>query len=224
MGLIQDIESRLLSAIKKLFEPVITPLVKLWNILKGFFAAIIDLIPETIQLVKDVIFEVNAWRQFRQNISFKSGVINLQSVRDAIEDLVQEFIDAWHALVGLFTDGFKLPLKSVSEAADAAEEVVVAFEDFFGKVGLREAIQKLSTSLEKAGGKALEILAIIQAVAEAALRVVRQLQTIVNAARDARELFQTGKGLFLQQNNRRRVLKLDDGTSIKIRLGNLHPA
>lgn len=222
MGLIQDIENRLLAAILKLLEPVIGPLRKLWGIIKGFFSALILVVPETITLVKGVIEEVNAWRDFKKGISFKAGVINLQSVRDHIEDLITEVIDAWHSLVDLFTSGFKLPLKSVQEAADAAEEVVVAFENFFGKFGLREAIQRLGVTLEKAGGKVFEVLAIIQAVAEEALKVVRELQSILNAVRDIRETFQTGKGLFLSQTNKRKTLRLADGGSIKIRVGNLH--
>jgi phage-related protein len=222
VALLDTLEAKLLQVIKNFFAPVIGPLQKLWNILKGFFTALIDVVPETIQLVKSTIAEINAWRTFKEGISFKSGVINLQSVKDHIGDLVQELIDAWHALVDLFTSGFKLPLRGVQEAADAAEEVVTAIEEFGGKFGLREFLANLATKLEKAGGKVLEILALIQAVAEEALKVVRELQTIVNAVRDVRTTFQTGEGLFLSQKNPRRVETLQDGTKIKIRVGNLH--
>ena len=222
MGLIQTLEDRLLAAIKEFFRPVIEPLTRFWNIIKGFFTALIDVVPETIQLVKDIIAEVNAWRHFKQGISFKSGVINLQSVRDHIEDLIGEIIDAWSALRDLFTSGFKLPYKSIQEAVDAAEEVVTAFEDFGGRFGLREFLGKLGAKLERAGGKVFEVLALVQAVAEEALHVVRELAAIVKAIRDVRETFQTGEGLFLSQKNKRRTLKLADGSSIKIRVGNLH--
>jgi len=222
VGLIQDIENRLLELLKSFFKPVISPLQKLWGLIKNFFTALIDVIPETIDLVKLIISEVDAWRHFKNNLSFRSGVINLQSVRDRISDLIQDFVNAWHALQGLFTDGFKMPVKTVNEAAEALEDVITAFEDFFGKVGLKEALSKLGTTLEKAGGKVFEVLAIIQACAEAALRVVRQLRAIVDATKDVRETFQEGKGLFLQQQNKRKIVKLDDGSVMKIRLGNLH--
>lgn len=222
MGLLDQIEARLLDAIKRALEPVITPLSKFWNVLKNFCTALIDVIPDTIALVRLILSEVAAWRTFKEDINFKTGVINLQSARDRIEQLIQEILDAWHALEGLFTDGFKLPLKSVNEAAEAAEEVVTAFEEFFGKFGLRELISKLSTSLEKAGGKVLEFLALLEACAEAALRVVRQITAIVTAIKDCRETFQTGTGLFLKQTNPRRTIQLADGSSIKIRVGNLH--
>lgn len=224
MGLLQQLEETLLQKLKSIFEPVISPLLKLWNIIKGFFTAVIDVIPETVTLVKDVIAEVNAWRHFKQGISFKTGVINLHSVRQHIEDLINELIDAWNSLKDLFTSGFKMPLRGVQEAADACEEVVTAFEDFFGKFGLKEGLSKLGSTLEKAGGKIFEILALIQAVAEEALKVVRELQSIVNAIRDVRLTFQTGEGLFLSQANRRKKIQLTDGSFRKIRLGKLAPS
>lgn len=222
MGLIQTLEDRLLAAIKRFFAPVISPLQKLWSVIKSFATALINVIPDTISLVQLVISEVKAWKSFKEGINFKTGVINLQSARDRIEQLIQEILDAWSALEGLFTDGFKLPLKSVNEMAEAAEEVVVAFEDFFGKFGLREFLSRLSSTLEKAGGKVLEVLALLEAAAEAALRVVHQLTAIVTAVKDVRETFQTGEGLFLSQKNPRKVLNLADGSSIKVRIGNLH--
>jgi len=222
VGLIDTIENKLLDLLKSFLKPVLDPLAKLWGLIKSFATALIDVIPDTIKLVNLVIAEVLAWRTFKEGINFKSGVVNLQSAKDRLQQIIDEIISAWNALKGLFTDGFKLPLKSVNEMADAAEELVVAFEDFFGKFGLQELLQKLSGSLKKAGGKVLEVLALLEAVAEAALRVVHQLTTIVQAIKDIRETFQTGEGLFLQQKNPRKIVKLADGSSIKLRLGNLH--
>ncbi len=222
MGLIQQLEDRILQAITSFLQPVLGPIQKLWGIIKGFFTALIDVIPETITLVKGTIAEVNEWRNFKEGISFTRGVINLQSVRDHIEDLITELITAWKSLVDLFTSGFKMPLRSVKEATDAVEEVVTGFEDVFGKFGLKEGLKRLGAVLEKAGGKVFEVLALVQAVAEEALKVVRELQSILNAVKDVRETFQTGKGLFLSQTNKRKTLKLEDGSSIRIRVGNLH--
>jgi len=222
VGLIQDLEDKALALLKKFFEPIITPLTKLWKIIKSFATALINVIPDTISLVKLVISEVIAWKTFKEGINFKSGVVNLQSAKDRLQQIIDEIIAAWVALRGLFTDGFKLPLKSINEMAEAAEEVAGAFEEFFGKFGLKEFLSRLGPTLEKAGGKVLEVLALLEAVAEAALRVVHQLNAIVTAIKDIRETFQTGEGLFLQQNNKRKVLTLNDGSSIRVRIGNLH--
>jgi len=222
VGLFQDIENRLLGLLKQLFAPVVKPLAKLWTVLKSFFTALIDLIPATITLVKDIISEVQEWRSFRQNVSFKGGVINLQSVHDRVSDLLGEVIDAYHAIVDLTTTSFKFPATAASEAAQALEDVLVTFEDFFGDVGLRQFLSKIGTQLEKVGGKVFEVLALIQAVAEGLLKIVNELQTVVNAVRDIRKTFQTGEGLFLKQTNKRKTLALADGGKIRIRQGSLH--
>ena len=222
MGLIQNIEDRILEAVKNFFKPVIGPIQKLWKLIKDFFTALIDLVPETIALVRLIISEVQAWKNFRENINFKTGVINLQSAKERIFQLIDEITQGWKSLVDLFTSGFKLPVRSVNEAVDALTEVVTAFEDFFGKTGLEVALRRLGGTLEKAGGKVFEVLALIQAVAEEALKVVRELHDIVQATKDIRETFETGEGLFLSQKNPRRKVALADGSSIRIRVGNLH--
>jgi phage-related protein len=224
VGLLGDLENRLLKAVADFFKPVISPVLKLWKLIKDFFTALIDLIPETIALVQLIISEVKAWKSFRENINFKTGVMNLQSAKDRILQLIDEIKQGWNSLQDLFTSGFKLPIKSVNEAVDALTEVVTAFEDFFGKTGLEVALKRLGSTLEKAGGKVFEVLAIIQAVAEEALKVVREVHDIVQALKDIRETFQTGEGLFLSQKNSRKVVKLEDGTSMRIRVGNLHDA
>ena len=220
--LLGNLEQRLLDKLKSFLAPVLTPLNKLWAILKGFFTAVVNIVPDTIHLATSAVEEVNAWRNFKQGISFKTGVINLQSVRQRIEDLISELITAWRSLVDLFTSGFKMPLRSIKEAQDALEEVVTGFEDVFGKLGLQEGLKRLGGILEKAGGKIFEVLALIQAVAEEAEKVVTELQSIVDAVRDVRQTFQAGEGLFLKQTNARKTVQLADGTSMKIRVGNLH--
>jgi hypothetical protein len=222
VGLIQDIENSLLNQLAKLFKPVLDPLKRLWDILKRSFDAIVNLIPETIQLIQLVYSEVLEWKNFREEINFKSGVINLQSVRDKILDLVDEMVAAYRALVDIFTGGFKqATVKPFEDAADAAAELAEVIEGF-GKVGLKDFVTKFGAKLEKAGGKILEVLAIIEVVCESLLKVVRELNTIVTAVKDARETFETGEGLFLPQTNPRKKLDLVGGGSIKIRVGNLH--
>lgn len=222
MGLIQQIEETLLNKLKQLLAPVIGPLERLWNILKGMVTAIIDVIPETISLVKLIYSEVQEWRQFRNNVSFSGGVINLQSVRDRISDLVQEFVSSWHALVDLFTHGFKQgALKPFTDAADAAAELAEVFGGL-ERLGLADFLKSIGPKLEKAGGKIFEVIAIVEVIAEDILRMVREIHTIVQTAKDVRELLQHGEGLFLSQKNKRRKVDLADGGSFKIRVGNLH--
>jgi phage-related protein len=225
VGLIQDIEQRLLDRLKQLFEPVIGPITRLWEILKNMFTAIVQVVPETIDLVKETYNEVLAWKDFKNQFSastFKSGVINLQSVKDRIQDLITEMLNAWHGLVDLFTGGFKRVVGKPFEDAEAAAQELEELFSGFGKIGLSDFLAQIGPKLKRAGGKLFEVLAIIQAVAEELLNVVHDLKAIVDFAKDVRETFETGEGLFLKQSNKRKVLQLKDGGTIKIRLGKLH--
>jgi len=225
MGLIQDIEQRLLDRLKAFFEPVVGPLTRLWEILKGMFTAIAEVVPKTIALVKGIYAEINGWRDFKNDFAasnFKSGVINLQSVKQHIQDLVDEAIAAWHGLVDLFTGGFKRVVgKPFEDAESAAAELEELFSGF-GKLGLTEFLQNIGPKLKRAGGKLFEGLAIVQAVAEELVHVIDDLQSLVNLSRDIRETFETGEGLFLSQKNKRRKVKLETGGSLNLRVGNLH--
>jgi hypothetical protein len=222
VGLIQEIENRLLEKLKALFAPVIGPITKLWGILKGMFEAIVLVIPETIDLVKLIGSEVFEWKHFRQGINFKRGVVNLQSVRDHVQDLIDELVQAWRSVVDLFTGGFRrVAGKPFQDAAEAAAELEELFAGL-GKIGLSDFLRNIGPKLEKAGGKLFEVLAIVQAIAEELLHVVRDLRSIVDALKDIRTTFETGEGLFLKQTNARKIVKLEDGTTMKIRLGNLH--
>jgi hypothetical protein len=225
VGFIQDIENRLLDLLSRLFQPILRPLNRLWEILKGFFTAIIDVIPETIDLVKLTYSEVLEWKNFRESANFKGGVINLQSTRNKIEDLISKAIAAWHALIDLFTSGFRnITVRPIEEATEALTDVIDAFGSL-EKLGLKSFLERIGPTLEKAGGKVFEVLAVIQAVAEELLKVVRELRAIVDFTAEVRRTFEEGEGLFLKQTNPRRKIKIADvsgGGEIKIRLGKLH--
>jgi len=211
----------ILDLLKRLFQPIITPLSKLFDTLKGMFSALVEVIPETIALVRLIYSEVLAWKSFRQGINFKSGVINLHSSQEFLQETVDDLISGWNGLVSLFTSGFKLSVKPFQDAIEAGGELADLLESF-GKFGLKDFITKFGETIEKAGGKILEVIAIAEAIAEKLLEVVRQLNAIVVAVQDVREAIQTGEGLFLQQKNARKIVELQDGGRIKIRLGKLH--
>ena len=221
MGLLQKLEETILAELAKLFAPVIKPLTRLWAILKGFFTAIIDAVPKTIHLAKSVIEEVNEWKSFKKGISFKSGVINLQSARAGIENLITEILDAWAGIKDIFTEGASGSVQPFKAAGEAAAELADLF-DSLGKFGLKDFLSKVGPKLEKAGGKIFEVLAIVQAIAEKVVQLVDDLQSVVDAVRDVRKAFQTGEGLFLKQTNQRKSIALANGGNIRIRIGSLH--
>src|SRR5215475_5047250 len=136
------VESAILKKITDLLSPVLTPLKKLWSILKGFFTAIIQVVPKTIRLVQSIVTEIEAFKTFRKGINFKTGVINLQSARERIEQLVQEVIDAWNAGVAIAKNGLTGSVKPFEAAGEAAEELANLF-DGFGELGLTEFVEKV---------------------------------------------------------------------------------
>jgi len=221
VGLVQKLEETILQELAKLFSPVLKPLSRLWKILKGFFTAIIDAVPETIHLVKSVIQEVNEWKNFKQGISFTSGVINLQSARAGIENLITEIVAAWAGIKDIFAEGASGSVQPFKAAGEAASELADLF-DSLEKFGLKEFLSKVGPKLEKAGGKVFEILAILQAIAEKVVQMVHDLQSVVDAVRDIRKAFQTGEGLFLKQSNKRKSIALAGGGNMRIRIGSLH--
>lgn len=219
VALLDFLEGKILSAVEKFFEPILKPLNKLWTALKSFFTALIDLIPESISLFKLVTSEVVAWKNFKKGINFKTGVINLQSAKDRIQDLIDEIVNAWQAFLGIWRGAKLNPLDQINEASQALADVLEEFANI-GRFG--EFLKNVGPKIEKVGGKVFEVLAIIQQVAELLLDVVRKLSTIITAIKDVRETFQTGEGLFLKQTNKRKSLELMDGTKISVRLGALH--
>ena len=221
MGLLDDLKQRIEAQLLRLLSPVIDPIKKLWGTLKGFFTAIIDLVPESIALVKLVLSEVEEWRSFREQINFRTGVINLPKAIEATQSVLDDIVAAWDALKHLFTDGFK---KSITQPLDAAAEAATELAEVFGgleKLGLK-GLEDIVPKLKKAGGKVFEVLAIIQLIAESLLDVVKKLSAIVNALKDIREEIETGSTLFLQQKNKRKVVTTMDGDKIRLRIGKLH--
>lgn len=219
MGLLQQLEETILNKLASLFEPVLSPIKKIWSGLKNFFTALIDLVPESISLFKLVLSEIDAWKNFKKGISFKTGVVSLQSARDRIQQLIDEIISAWKAIIGLWKGAKLNPVEQINEAAEGLAELI----EQFGKLGkLSEFLKGILPKIEKVGGKVFEVLAIVQQIAEILLDSVRKLNDIVTAIKDVRETFETGEGLFLSQKNPRKQITLDDGTKMRIRVGGLH--
>jgi hypothetical protein len=57
---------------------------------------------------------------------------------------------------------------------------------------------------------------------ETIIASVDDLIAIVQALKDIRINIETADAIFLQNKNARKTVKLADGTSMKIRVGNLH--
>lgn len=211
-------------ALIDLFNPV-------WNAVKrilGPFGKLFDLVSQTfvgfrnsfetgIELAQEIMSEIGEWRNFKEAIPVRTGVINLPAAIDNTQQLLDQIRAAWDAIVDLAKE---LQKQARGQQESPTEEAEQALKDIEGSgiKGILEKFPKLARGLEKLLG----FLAVVVGALESIQKAINDLKNIVDAIKGIREEIQTGSTIFLQQKNQRRIVKLADGGSIKIRVGNLH--
>jgi conjugal transfer/entry exclusion protein len=165
------------------------------------FTKIKDLFKQVQTLIQSGKDEVDGWKHFKEDIRLKSRVVNLEMAFKKTRDLVEGIPASWHAVLDLFSQ-----IKSAL-AKDVAEEEGAAL-----------------LAVETAGLSEVAVaIAIIYQVASFVESVVSDLQTILDEAKRLRLEVEKLDSVFLQQGNKRKTLKLEDGSTIKVRTGKLHP-
>ena len=192
------------------------PLGKLWDSLKQTYNHVTTIYSSADKLVQSVISEVTAWRNFKQDIRFKSRVVQLESAVSKTKDLIEGIPAAWRSIVDIIKQ-----FKSQLGQSNPVEEAEAATEDLeaggFGN--LLKSFPKLAQGLEKLLG----FLAIVIQALDAIVNTIDDLQTIVDEITRLRLEIEKLDTIFLSQSNKRKTLKLADGSSIQIRVGKLHP-
>jgi hypothetical protein len=150
-----------------------------------------------VDLFNSAQSEFEAWKHFKEDIRFKQRVIVVEQALKKVKDFTDELISAWKEILSLIKNaGVKLETGGAAEIAEAATGI-----------GLPIAI--------------VNAIVLIIEILDTVRNLIDTAQNIVNVVKDVREFLQ-GDFLFLQQKNTRKVLKLESGGSIKIRVGNLH--
>jgi prophage DNA circulation protein len=204
-------------------EPIISrlkqafaPFGKLIEFVTRFKDAIFTLGSRTRHLIDTIISEVNEWRNFRENIAFRTKVVSLPAAVDHVQEFWQMITAAWSAILDL-VEQIKGKFQTTGNPTQEAEEAIADIE----KSGFKTILEKFP-KLFKGFEKVLGFVAIVLDVVETLSASVDDLTTIVEALKAIREDVESGGPLFLKQTNKRRIETLEDGTKIKIRLGNLH--
>ena len=217
---IQSLIDQALSQLSGLFSRIFggTVVGKLVDKITEGISHILTLVDRINTLVSSVITEVDAFRNWKEDVRIKSRVINVPIALTRTADLVTEVENAWNSIIDL-AKSFKETVKGGGDPQAEAEEVAADLGDL-SNVGesLLKKLPKLSKGLEK-------LLGVVSLIVEGIITwsdAIDDLQSIVNAVRDLRIEVETGDTLFLSQKNKRKVLQLADGSSIKIRVGNLH--
>ena len=166
------------------------------------FTKLKDLWAEVTTLIQSGKDEIDGWKHFKEDIRLKSRVVNLETAFKKTRDLVEGIPASWHAVLDLFSQ-----IKSAL-AKDVAEEEGAAL-----------------LAVETAGLSEVAVaIAIIYQVLSFVESVVSDLQTILDEAKRLRLEVEKLDTVFLQQDNKRKTVKLESGKSIKIRVGKLHPS
>ena len=217
MGLLGDLEERFLSPILDRIKAALGPLGKLFDLVSKFFKGFKQSFDKGNQLAAEIINEIHEWRNFREAIPVRTGVINLPHAIDKSQELLDQIKAAWNAIVDLAKQIKKQAQGQTENPTDEAEQAVKDIEGS-GIKSILEKFPKLAKGLEKLLG----FLAIAVGILESIQSAIDDIQAIVDVVKGIREEIETGSTIFLSQKNKRKVVKLDDGTSMRIRVGNLH--
>jgi len=210
----------LLKPIEALFNKIFggTVVAKLVSKISEGIAHVTTLLDRIQHLVDSIKSEITEFSHWKEDIKFKSRVINVPKAVEKTQDLIQGFRDSWAAIQGLVKD-FEQALKGGENPETEAEEFAADIGEL-DNIGtsLLKKLPKLAEGLEK-------LLGVVTLVVNAVITwsdAVDKMQTVVDEVTRVREEIERLESIFLSQKNPRKTLRLDGGGSIKIRVGNLH--
>jgi len=152
-----------------------------------------------VDLFNSAQTEFEAWKHFKEDVRFRQRVIQVERALDKAQEFFTAIITAWKEILSLIKSaGVKLETGGAAEVAEAATGI-----------GLPIAI--------------VNAIVIVVEVLDTIRNLIDTAQNVVTVVTDLRNLLE-GDLIFLQQRNPRKIEKLQDGTSIKIRVGKLHAA
>lgn len=207
-----DIFNPLLAAIKR----ALGPFGKLFDLLSKFWTRITKLWTNLSKLVDSITSEIAEWKRFKEDIRYRTRVISIPAAVEKTRQFIEQIVAARDAILDLW-DILKSKFEGTANPTEEAEQAIQDIE----ASGLHDILTKFPRLL-KGAEKVLGFIAIVADALESVLDAVDDLQRIVDVLKSIREEVEHGSTVFLSQSNRRKTLKLADGGTIKVRLGNLH--
>jgi len=214
--MIQHLLDLLVRPILEKLKAIFAPFGKAFKLVGDFWDKLTTIGQRTQSLVDEIVSEVSEWRNFRQNINFRTKLVSLPAAVDHIQDFVAQIRAAWQAVLDLaqqLREKFNVPGNPTEEAEQAIKDI-----ENSGFRNLLEKFPRLAKGLEKVLGALALLLDALNSIST----TIDDLKAIVDATKAIRETVEEGGPIFLSQKNPRRLEHLDDGTPIKIRVGNLH--
>lgn len=192
------------------------PLGKIWDHLKQTYDRMTNVWSDGQKLVTSIVDEVDAWKNFKGDLRFKQRVINLESAITKTRDLIEGIPAAWRSAVDLVKQ-FKEQFTGEANPLEEAESATADLESG----GFKQLLEKFP-ALAKGIEKALGFLALLVQALDAITNGIGDIQTIVDECKRIRLEIEKADSIFLQQSNKRKTVKLADGSTMRIRVGNLH--
>ncbi len=170
-------------------------------------------------IIEDVIAISHEIENFELRPHWKIRVISAPEALENIKELqrvptrlyiaIRDLVSRIKSSIG----GFKTPL---SEATEAAEEASTL------EGGLLRLFPRLASTLGRVVTRILALAGLIlQAVTDVA-NTINDIKVIVGELKTVIESLNHMDAIFLQQNNSRKTVVLEDGSRMKIRIGSLH--
>ena len=193
-------EQLTLENLASVLKGVLKDAVSLFKNVVTTFKKATTLVSDASDLFDEVKGEIEGWKHFKQDIRLKSRVINLEKAIKKTKDLIEGIPASWRAVLDLFKQ-----IKS-AVAKDVAGEETAAL-----------------LAVETAGlSEVAAAVAILYQVVSFATDTISDLKTIVDELKRLRLEVEKLDTIFLQQDNKRKNVKLDNGKTIRIRIGRLH--
>ena len=204
------------SGILDRIKTLLGPFGKLFDSLKQSYDKLIHIFDAANKLTTSVISEVNAWRNFKQDIRFAQRVVQLERAFQKTRDLIAGIPAAWHSIV----DIVKQLKESLTQETNPIEDAEAATADIEsgGIKTLLEKFPRLAKGLEKVLGALALLLQALETIAS----IIDDLQTVVDEITGLRQEIEKLDTIFLSQSNKRKTLKLANGSTIRVRVGKLH--
>lgn len=213
-----DLVGRLLGPLIDKIKAALGPFGRVFDLVTNLWHGITGSIEKGKELTDEIITEVGEWRNFKEAIPVRTGVINLPKAIEKSEDLLGQIRASWDSIKDLAT---QIRDQLRGQQGDPAEEAANAIKDLEqarGITDLLERFPRLARGLEKLLG----FLAIVVGTLTAIQSAIDDLKQIVDTIKGIREEIETGDTIFLSHKNPRRTVQLVGGGSMKIRVGNLH--
>lgn len=200
--------------------PLLAPLRPVLHVLGNLKDSTIGLWGKIDKLTKDAVHEYKEIKNFKEDLHWRGRVINAPEVVKKIKRLTEIPSELFRIIQELTATIREQSLlgKSPGSLAEEAAQSLEGIEEFRG------LLQRFVPKLAKGAEKLLGVLAIIVDAIVLWNTLVDDLQKIVDDVKEVRLDLEKLDLIFLPQNNARRYVKLEDGRTIRIRVGgHLHP-